>query len=66
MNTQKEADEYCNRLKSIHFEHATVLPSKKVFRIAIESFASENEAYAYKQNLAKTKPQFSDAWILDK
>jgi nucleoid DNA-binding protein len=64
MNTQKEADEYCNRLKSIHFEHVKVLPSKKVFRIAVESFVSENEAYAYKDNLVKTKPQFSYAWIL--
>lgn len=64
MANQKEADEYCARLKSLNYQNASVLPSKRTFKVAIDSFMTNEEAVNYLYNLRKTKPQFAAAWIL--
>ena len=64
MATQKDADEYCKRLKSLSYQNAQVLLPIKTYRIAINSFATKEEAIIYMQELRKTKPQFADAWVL--
>lgn len=64
MATQKDADEYCQRLKTLSYQNAHILPPIKTYRIAINSFTTKEEAINYMQELRKTKPQFADAWVL--
>ncbi|MDD4992004.1 MAG: SPOR domain-containing protein [Paludibacter sp.] len=64
--TQESADKYCKELIGANFSDAKVLPPKKTYRVAIQSFSNKDEAIKYMENLRKTDTRFETAWVLCK
>lgn len=64
--TQESADKYCKELIGANFSDAKVLPPKKTYRVAIQSFSNKDEAIKYMENLRKTDTRFGTAWVLCK
>jgi|LSQX01.2.fsa_nt_gb nucleoid DNA-binding protein len=64
MATQQGAEGLVSSLNKMNFTKAHILPPIKTYRVAIESFATKEEAIRYMQHLRANTPQFSDAWVL--
>lgn len=62
-NTENEANDYVMILKSAGYDKAHVLPSGKLHRVSIASFATADEAGNFIKELKSNAPQFSEAWI---
>lgn len=61
---QKSADKYYKALLEEKFSQAHILPSKKIYRIAIQSFSDRDKAIEFMENLRKSDSQFETAWVL--
>lgn len=64
MNTQEEADKYCDWLKAQNYTKSHILSPIKTYRISIQSFETKKEAVDFMTYLRNTKSQFADAWVL--
>lgn len=66
MPSQKMAESLCETLKELEYPNAhIVLPLIKTYRVAVESFANENEAVGFMQQFRESHSQYSDAWVLN-
>lgn len=63
--TQKMAEQLCDELKSKNYSHAHILPPIKTYRVAVESFDTENDAVAFMRNIRNTHAEYSEAWVLN-
>lgn len=64
--TLESAEKFCWELKVDKFSEAKVLPPKRTYRVAIQSFSDKNDAVRYMENLRKTDSRFKTAWVLCK
>ena len=64
--TRASAQKLCDELIKDKFTEARVLPSSKMYRVAIQSFKSKGTADEFIQNLRKSDVKFETAWIFSK
>ena len=64
--TRASAQKFCDELIKDKFTGARVLPSSKMYRVAIQSFKSKGPADEFIQNLRKSDVKFETAWIFSK
>ena len=64
--TRASAQKFCDELIKDKFTEARVLPSSKMYRVAIQSFKSKGTADEFIQNLRKSDVKFETAWIFSK
>ena len=61
---ESSADKFCKELVDEDFPAAHVLPTTKIYRIAIQSFSDRDKAIQFMENLRKTDSRFETAWVL--
>lgn len=61
--SETSAEKVCGDLIKDKFAHAHVLASTKTYRVAIQSFPSQEKALGFMKNLRKVDPRFETAWV---
>lgn len=64
-NTKYRAEKFISALPGELKDRSRIIYSEKRFRIALESFASEEAGEAYIAQFIKEFPEYYDAWILN-
>lgn len=64
--SQESAEKFCKELIKDHFAYAQVLPSSKMYRVAIQSFSDREKATDFIQSLRKVDGRFGAAWVFSK
>ncbi len=64
-NTKFGAEKFVGELPPDFKNRSTIIYSDKRFRVAIESFYTEEEAEDYVYNFVRDFPQYYDAWVLN-
>lgn len=64
--TNSSAEKFCNELIKDKFVEAHVLPSSRLYRVAIQSFPDRKKANEYMKSLRKIDPRFETAWVYSK
>ena len=65
--SEASADELCKELIKNKFMHAHVVNgSTKTYRVAIQSFNTQEKAFGFMRNLRKADPKFETAWVYSK
>ena len=64
--SQESAQRFCDELIKDKFAKAHVLShSKKMYRVSIQSFSSNEKANSYMQSLRKADSRFESAWVFN-
>jgi nucleoid DNA-binding protein len=65
--SETSADKLCKDLIRDKFIHAHVVSgATKTYRVAIQSFPTQEKAFGFMQNLRKADPRFETAWVYSK
>lgn len=63
LKTKKAAEEFCEKLKQSNYPNAHILPPSKYYKVAIESFQTEEEAFEHMRLLRRQAKSFGEAWV---
>ena len=66
VQTEKKACEIRDKLLHENFREAHVIEPRKIYRVAVQSFASKDSAVSYMNQLRRDNKEFSQAWVMTK